>query len=931
LRARALDHPLEPYELGRALYHLAQRRGFLSNRVGGKEDEAERSIVKSAIKGLSAAIQDSGKRTLAEYMVSLNPRLTPLRNKPETSNHYTHRSMFQDEFARIWDAQRQYHPEALTEHRRAKLFHALFHQRPLKDQSYLVGPCELEPEERRAPLRLLAAQRFRILGFVNNLRLRLEDGTERKLWPNERAVLLDLCEKSEKLSFAAARRALGLAKALRFTIEEGGEKNVPVDLTATRLRAALGPQWDDLSLAQKEDLVEDVGDGRRCPTDEDLDACARGKWGLPAELAEALTRVRLPDAYGRYSLKVLRELLPALEDGLTVEEAIRQHTKYAATRKPAEPLPLLPKVSDVLGEVRNPAVLRALTELRKTVNAIIRRYGKPDYTRIELARDLKKSKKERQNETSRSREREKLRQLAVEELRKHDSVRFANPRGPDIEKCLLAMEARWRCPYSGNQYGFTDVFGDHPAVDIEHIIPRSRSLDDSYLNKTLAYRSCNAEKGNRTPREWLFESDNERYERMIQVVKGSDPRFEVGKKLRRFAMELSDPDSLLREFTDRQLQETRYASKLACRYLGCLYGGATDNCGNQRVFASAGQITAKLRRAWDLNRILSGQPEKSRADHRHHAIDALTVAVSSRKLIGDLAAASGEADRLFRRKVILPVPWAGFGEQTRSVIESIQVSHRPLRKLSGPLHEETLYSQPRAHVVGADRMGRPVTKDFVHYRVSVTTLNSARDFQDIVDSSVRAAVEEKAAKLGGGGAKFLNDWPVLTTRRGDKVPIRRVRIRKVQSVVPIGQGPAQRFVIPGSNHHAEVVGQLDASGQIARYACHTVTLLQALERKRQQAPVVQREHGPGCRFVCTLSEGDLLEAQRPEDPEPRIWKVRSVRQSGQLELTPSLDARMKKEIEEAGLIWGPAVNPLFLKRARKVVVTHLGEVIPAND
>ena len=629
LRARALDHPLEPCELGRALYHLAQRRGFLSNRVGGKQDEEERSIVKGAIKGLRAAIQDSGKRTLAEYMVSLDPHLTPLRNKPEFSNHYTHRSMFQDEFALIWDEQRPHHPKILTEHWRARLFHALFHQRPLKDQSYLVGPCELEPDEKRAPLRLLAGQRFRILGFVNNLRLRLEDGAERKLSPNERAVLLDLCEKSETLSFAAAKRALGLSKTLKFTVEEGGEKNVPVNLTATRLRAALGSAWDEFSPVQREDLIEDVGDGRRCPTDEDLETCAREKWGLPAELAEALTRVRLPDAYGRYSLKALRELLPALEGGLTVEEAIRQHSRYAATRKPADPLPLLPKVSDVLGEIRNPAVLRSLTELRKTVNAIIRRHGKPDYITIELARDLKKSKKERQRETSRNREREKLRQLAVEDLRKHDPVRFANPRGYDMEKCMLAMEAKWRCPYTGNQYGFTDVFGEHPVVDIEHIIPRSRSLDDSYLNKTLAYRSCNAEKGNRTPREWLFDSDGQRYDQMIQVVKSFDSRFEVGKKLRRFAMELSDPDSLLREFTERQLQETRYASKLACRYLGCLYGGVIDNLGRQRVFACAGQVTAKLRRAWDLDRILSGKPEKSRDDHRHHAVDALTVADTS--------------------------------------------------------------------------------------------------------------------------------------------------------------------------------------------------------------------------------------------------------------------------------------------------------------
>jgi len=66
-------------------------------------------------------------------------------------------------------------------------------------------------------------------------------------------------------------------------------------------------------------------------------------------------------------------------------------------------------------------------------------------------------------------------------------VRFANPRNTDIEKYLLAKEADGSARYTNKKYGFTDVFGDHPQVDVEHIIPRSRSLDDSYVNKTLAY------------------------------------------------------------------------------------------------------------------------------------------------------------------------------------------------------------------------------------------------------------------------------------------------------------------------------------------------------------------------------------------------------------------------------------------------------------
>lgn len=934
LRARALDHPLKPHELGRALYHLAQRRGFLSNRLGGKDSDEERSLIKTSIKGLSSEMHATGARTLGEFMATLTTAQTPIRNKPEFSLHYTHRSMFVQEFNAIWCAQSSHHPAILTEALRTKLFHAFFHQRPLKDQSNLVGDCELEPGEKRAPLRLLAAQRFRILGFVNNLRIRLNDGNERILSSIERSILLDLCEKREKLSFAAAKKELGLSRTAKFTIEDGGEKNVPINLTSSRLRAILGAWWDELPSGKREDLVEDVGDGKRCKTDEELESCAREKWGLSPALAEELTKVRLPDAYGRYSSRALAKLLPAMEAGLSVEEAIRDLPEYVVTRQPALPLETLPPVRSVLKDLRNPAVLRALSELRKTVNAIIRTYGKPDLIRVELARDLKKSKKDRQLETVRNREREKLRQLALQELRAHDPVRFANPRDGEILKYLLAMESQWQCPYTGQQYGFNDVFGDHPTVDIEHIIPRSRSLDDSYLNKVLAFRSANAEKGNRTPHEWLSVGDPDRYDRMIETVRSFDPRFEVGRKLRRFSMELTDPDSLLKEFTERQLQETRYASKLACRYLGVLYGGDVDSTGRRRVFACAGQVTAKLRRAWDLNLILSSNPTKSRDDHRHHAVDALTVAMSSSKLVQELAVAAGEADRLFRRKIILPVPWVSFFEQARDRVNAITVSHRPARTLSGSFHEETFYSRPRRYALANGPKGKPIEKEYVHYRVPVTVLSSPSDFSAIVDIRVQQAVADKAISLGGGGNKFQNNWPVLKTRSGLSVPIKRVRIRKAQSVVSIGKAARERFVIPGSNHHAEILAELDPNGGIRQFTFVPVTLLEAVERHRQKVAVVQRNHGPALRFLCTLSEGDTVEAGRPADAGKRVWRVRSFKTNGEVVLCPATDARLKalqEQDKSPNGLWRVPLRKLMGSGARKVLVNHVGQVLPAND
>jgi CRISPR-associated endonuclease Csn1 len=931
LRARALDHPLHPNELGRALYHLAQRRGFLSNRATAAKEEEDKSAVKSAIKSLREDIATSGKRTLGEFMASLDPHQIPIRNKGEFHAHYTHRSMYEDEFERMWAAQAPHHPTALKDVNKAKLRYALFHQRPLKDQSHLVGICELEPSQKRAPLRCLAAQRLRVLGFVNNLRIRLEDGNEARLTPAQRATLLDLTEESEKLTFAKVRRDLNIPKPLVFTIEKGGEKNVPVDLTSTRLRSVLGALWDDLSPAQRDDLVEDVGDRNRCKTDKDLQACAIEKWGLSPETAEKLAYVRLPPDYALFSARALERLLPHLEQGKSVTEAILAIPEYAERQKAAEPLDLLPPVKKVLGDIRNPAVLRALTELRKTVNAILRRFGKPEYIRIELARDLKKSKKDRLRAVDFNRKRENLREQAKAELSKHDPARFRNPRPSDIEKYLLAMEAGWCCPYTDRHYEFTDVFGDHPQVDIEHIVPRSRCLDNSFLNKVLAYRSANIEKGNLTPYEWLHDSDPDRYERMIAVVKKFDSLFQKGKKLRRFSMQLSDPDSLLTEFSQRQLQETRYASKLACKYLGLLYGGEIDAGGTRRVSATGGQITSMLRRAWDLNLILNPHPlsgsEKIRVDHRHHAIDALTIALASPAIVRALATASAEADRLGRRTIVVPVPFNRLADKVRERIETLQVSHRPTRKLSGALHDETLYSRPRVYAANGDKK----SKEYVHYRVPITKLTSVDKIADIVDPTVRKCVLAQFERLGGGGTKFQNNWPILKTRKGGEVPVKRVRIRRVQKVKAIGKGLRERFVIPGSNHHAEIVAEINSRGEIKRYRSEAITLLEAAERKRQGVPVVNRDDGSRGLFVCTLSEGDLIEARKPGDVASLIWRVCSVRQSGQLDLTRANDARLKKDIAGSKGLWRPTIASIFSGGARKVLITHLGEVLPAND
>lgn len=187
LRATALDEPLEPYLLGRALYHLAQRRGFLSTRrrAKGAKKEDDEGAVKKGISELRQKMQETKARTLGEYFSRIPPSEVRIRGR------WTGRAMYEEEFHAIWNAQAKHQPALLTEERKKLLYRALFYQRPLKDQPELIGHCELEPGERRAPAYLLVSQRFRLLQTVNNLKVLPPGEPERDLTPSDRAKLVE--------------------------------------------------------------------------------------------------------------------------------------------------------------------------------------------------------------------------------------------------------------------------------------------------------------------------------------------------------------------------------------------------------------------------------------------------------------------------------------------------------------------------------------------------------------------------------------------------------------------------------------------------------------------------------------------------------------------------------------------------------------------
>ena len=902
LRAAALDHPLPPELLGRVFFHLAQRRGFLSNRKAQPKDDKEPGVVKQGISQLQDEIQKSGARTLGEFFSRLNPHEQRIRNR------YTSRKMFQDEFEKIWNAQQLHHPNALTDSNKKRLYEAIFFQRPLKIPRSFVGRCSLEILTRklangqieyiypfrRAPMASLEAQRIRYMERINNLEIITPDGECRPLTPEKRKLLYDLAERNEALSFSDIKKALGIptrktkAGIWRLNLETGGEKRLLGNTTAAQIRKVLGDAaWEALESAKQIALVNDL---IAFISADALKKHLRKKWGFTPEIAEQLAELPLESGYHSLSRRAIRRLLPLLERGERLPSAI--HQIYGRNREKVGKYEKLPPVVKVFPTLRNPQVIRALTELRKVVNAVISKCGKPTCIRIELARELKLSEKERSEYTKRMRENEAQRKAAAEAVEQ----KLGRPAQPwEIEKYLLAEECNWLCPYTGKQITFEKLLGENPEFDVEHIWPLRRSLDDSFANKTLCYHEENRSvKAGLIPYE-AYSADPVRWNQIIERVKKFKGPL-AKKKLQRFlAKEIPDG------FVNQQLSDTRWICKAATEYLECLYGGKADENGKQRIFTTTGGMTALLRKAWNLNSILGGAVEKNRADYRQHAIDAIVIALTEPSIIQKF---SNQVAKLLRSNDARAKRGYGlladmlddeFREEIKQHIEKLIVQFRIKTGLSGQLHDETFYKfvAPKKAIV----------------RKALSAM-SQNDVENIVNAKVKKLVKEKLEALDIDDPKkafaLPQNLPYIRGKNNSVFPIKSALVFVNYHVVPIGREPhRRRYVRPNNNHHVEIFAAYDENGKVKGLG-RVVTVLEACERRCRGEPVISKDFTceeqqkgkfSSIEFKFALFKNSLLKCRiNGEEKTVRIIAI----SDNLIDAKEHYDARSTKEVREQG-------------------------------
>ena len=767
LRARGLnkDKKLPLKHLGRALFHLNQRRGFKSNRKTDRGDNKSGKI-KDATKRLNEEMKSEGARTYGEFLHNRrsgkleNPASEQKTNKDGTRlddrrtksvrtrlshakrdgsekeesgyDFYPDRRHLEKEFDKLWKAQTAHHPNVLTDDLRSTLYETIFYQRPLKEPE--IGLCLFSGQhdvpygDRRLPKAHPLHQRRVLYETVNNLRVTADGRKRRPLTLEERDKIIFALDNRKptkmELKLDALRKEIKLEPDERFTLETFTRDAIACD----EVRASLGhpdrfgSKWSELDLDAQGELINCIRDVQSDKHHEQLVEWLTKTYGLDKGRAEKIANAPLPEGYGRLGETASRKILGNLQSAVrTYSEAVKICGWHHSDHRTGEILDHLPYYGEILerhvipgsgkpedddvtrfGRITNPTVHIGLNQLRRLVNKIISVHGKPDQIVVELARELKQSERQKQKYQKGIKEntaaaRKRSEKLA--ELRQPDTG--ANRMILRLWEDLNPKDCMRRfCPYTGTRISAAMLFDG--SCDVDHILPWSRTLDDSFANRTLCLREANRQKTNKTP--WEVWGGTPQWDKIDANLKNLRDKDNKRWRFAPDAMERFEDES---DFLDRALVDTQHLSRIARTYLDTLYteGG--------HVWVVPGRMTEMLRRHWGLNKLLSDHNKdtvkaKNRTDHRHHAIDAAVIAATDRSLIKQISAAANrhEIDGFSAEKVVrsTPDPWEGFRDDIRIQLEKIVVSHRADHgridltakkqgkdSTTGQLHNDTAY------------------------------------------------------------------------------------------------------------------------------------------------------------------------------------------------------------------------------------------------
>lgn len=730
LRAEGLDRLLTPREWALVLYSICKRRGYIPYGASSKDSASDDGKVLKAIAQNKAELEADGVRTVGEWLAKKERSRNSIGSYELCVTH----EMLMAEADTLFAAQRSFGSTYAGESLQADFHKECDWQRPTSvfdEHTYaLVGSCIYFSNEKRAARCTLTSEMVSALAALKHVRVVNEAGKESPLSPETvEDIMRTLFSPHEikgnkecKVTYSRLRRLLDLpARAAFKGIRQDDEKNrEPFSPKAWRLlRSTLSA--DGLNLLSRmvddRDFADAVCEALAYASSEP--SLRNRLKQLPLNEAETDALCRVPygsavmNGYGTRSKKALDLLFDSLiEDSVEslykAEEACGLSVKRMAGPDISRADRLAPYESWLGATGRtnnNPVVLRSMAQMRKVINAVCAEWGVPNEIRVEMARELALSKKinqEIEKANSKNKKENERRRASVAELLgcAPELVRLSL-----VEKYRLWEEQGHFDAYRTDaKIEVERLVQDESYTQIDHILPFSRTGDNSKHNKVLVLSKTNQDKRERTPYEWMNSGEPgvpswDQFKAHVLEARKLHPR----KRSFLLETELAKREP---EFLSRNLNDNGYAARELCTYLAdCL--AFPDDGGRRHVYAVSGRATAWLRHAWGLNFGKTG--EKDRADDRHHATDACVIAACSQSLVMRTARYSERREAMSReeRDAALreAMPWETFADDVRARRESVVPTRHAQRKGTGEIFRQTVYQY-----CGLNKQGKHLAK-----------------------------------------------------------------------------------------------------------------------------------------------------------------------------------------------------------------------------
>lgn len=687
LKVKALDQKLNKDELAIILVHYAKHRGYKSNRSDDSND-SDTGKVKEGIKQNELIMKEKGYRIVSEMFIKDTDRFgEKIRNSNGDYKMCVTREMYLDEINKVLDAQIKF--GLITEDFKKDYIEIWSSQRhyakgPGGNSKYggdliarMTGTCKFDGKP-RAPKFAPSSEIFVALTNLVNFRYKSKKDDEYKaLEPVQIQNIIELAKEKNEVTYVNIFKELnlddGVVKGLLATKKEKAKAiektKKEFDLDNFDFAILTDEQKDKYEKYRRDEInkrsfvsLKAYSDIRKLFSTNlgsekwneikdnyellDLIVKTLTDYKLNEDIIDNLKKNNVDELYYdlvlqlpnykdhmMLSLDLIRDLNKIMINGVTYDKAkeklnLNHSNLNEMTEKEDQ---LIPINQD--DELNNQRVIRSLSQARGIINSIIKKYGMPERINIETARELAKSREER-NEISKKRDEnrennEKIKNELVS-LGLFNSIDKVKPF--DILKYKLWKEQLERCSYSLKSISIEELFDDS-LVQVDHILPYSRTFDDTYFNKTLVLSKYNQDKGNKIPYEWFGNTSKwNEFKNFILSLDISE-RKKDNYLLNKLTIEME------REYRNQNLNDTKFISKYLVSYIKA-------NLNVPYVGCPSGSITGKLRNYWNLNGLTHSlesesyyltngdeKDKKNRENHLHHAMDALIIAATNNTII----------------------------------------------------------------------------------------------------------------------------------------------------------------------------------------------------------------------------------------------------------------------------------------------------------